>query len=358
MPIAVPFSNLVRREDLMKILFVIRLFVVLLACLLVTTSSATADPVGDFYRGKTISLYVSFPPGGGYDIYARLLAPHFSRHIPGHPTIVIKNMEGGSGVKAASYITGLTPQDGTSLGLFLDTLTLGKVLGGPGEFDPVKLSWIGRIVSTATVSVVWHTSPVQSVEAAKRSEIVIAASVPSNSSSFIPTALNDLIGTKFKIIRGYQGSPPMALAMERGEVQAIGGMSWEAIQMTKPDWLSEKKIRILYAQGAHRIKELPDDPGLLDFATDERSRRILALLGGGPDIGRSIVAEPGIPAERAAALRQAFSATIADAEFSADMRKRNLNIEPLSGEELQGIVAAAAATPRELIEQAKRYAGQ
>jgi hypothetical protein len=146
--------------------------------------------------------------------------------------------------------------------------------------------------------------------------------------------------------------------MERGEVQAIGGMSWEAIQMTKPDWLSEKKIRILYAQGAHRIKELPDDPGLLDFATDERSRRILALLGGGPDIGRSIVAEPGIPAERAAALRQAFSATIADAEFSADMRKRNLNIEPLSGEELQGIVAAAAATPRELIEQAKRYAGQ
>jgi len=272
------------------------------AAMLLSQLPTRADAIADFYRGKSISLYVSFPPGGGYDIYARVLAPHFTRHIPGNPTIVIKNMEGGSGVKAAAYITAITPQDGTSLGLFLDTLTLGKVLGGPGEFDPVKLVWIGRIVSTATVSVVWHSSAVQSVEAAKRGEIAIAASVPSNSSSFIPTALNDLIGTRFKIIRGYQGSPPMALAMERGEVDAVGGMSWEAIQTTKPDWLAERKIRILYAQGAHRIKELPDDPGLLDFAVDERSRQILGLLGGGPDIGRSIVAEPGIPAERATAL--------------------------------------------------------
>jgi tripartite-type tricarboxylate transporter receptor subunit TctC len=321
-------------------------------------SSAGADAVSDFYRGKTISLYVSFPPGGGYDIYGRVLAPHFSRHIPGNPVIAIKNMEGGSGVKAASYISTVTPQDGTSLGLFLDTLTLGKVLGGPGEFDPLKLAWIGRIVSTATVSVVWHTSPVQSIEAAKQKEIVIAASVPSNSSSFIPTALNDLVGTKFKIIRGYHGSPPMALAMERGEVHAIGGMSWEAIQTTKPDWLAERKVRILYAQGAHRIKELPNDPGLLDFAVDERSRKILRLLGGGPDIGRSIVAEPGIPGERAAALRKAFMATIEDPEFVAEMRKRNLNIEPLSGDDVQKTVEAAVATPRELVEQARRYAGQ
>jgi tripartite-type tricarboxylate transporter receptor subunit TctC len=332
----------------------------LCACvpLLVASSQAPADSVADFYRGKTISLYVSFPPGGGYDIYARVLAPYFARHIPGNPTIVVKNMEGGSGVRAAGYISTLTPQDGTSLGLFLDTLTLGKVLGGPGDFDPVKLVWIGRIVSTATVSVVWHTSPVQSVEEAKRNEIIIAASVPSNSSAFIPAALNALIGTKFRIILGYQGSPPMALAMERGEVNAVGGMSWEAIQMTKRDWLAEKKVRVLYAQGAYRIKDLPNDPALLDFAVDDRSRKILALLGGGPDIGRSIVAEPGIPAERAATLRAAFMATMEDRAFVADMHQRNLNVEPLGGEELQRIVAAAAATPHELVQQAKRYAGQ
>ena len=330
----------------------------LLALSLLAPVSAAADTVADFYHGKTLNLYVSFPPGGGYDIYARVLLPYFTRHIPGNPAIVVKNMEGGSGVKAAGYISTITPQDGTSLGLFLDSLTLGKVLGGPGEFDPVKLVWIGRIVSTATLAMVWHTSAVQTVEEAKQRSIVIAASVPSNSSSFIPTALNDLVGTKFKIVRGFQGSPPMALAMERGEVDAIGGMSWEAIELTKQDWLREGKAKGLYTHSAHRIKDLPAVPGLLDLAVDDKSRRILALMGGAPDIGRSLVAEPGIPGERAAALRKAFTETMEDPEFVADMHKRNLGVEPLSGEDVQKIVATAAATPRELVEQAARYAGQ
>jgi tripartite-type tricarboxylate transporter receptor subunit TctC len=329
-----------------------------ISALLLAPFTASAEPIADFYRGKTVNLYVSFPPGGGYDIYARVLLPYFSRHIPGNPAIVVKNMEGGSGVKAASYISTVTPQDGTSLGLFLDTLTLGKVLGGPGEFDPVKLVWIGRIVSTATVAMVWHTAPAQSVQEAKQRPLIIAASVPSNSSSFIPTALNDLIGTKFRIVRGFPGSPPMALAMERGEVEAIGGISWEAVQLTKQDWLAEKKARPLYAHGAHAMKELPEVPGLADLAVNERSQRILSLLGGGPDIGRSLTAEPGIPPERAAALRRAFDATMADPEFVADMHKRNLNVEPLTGEEVQKIVAAAVATPRALVDQASRYAGQ
>jgi hypothetical protein len=232
------------------------------------------------------------------------------------------------------------------------------VLGGPGDFDPVKLVWVGRIVSTATLAMVWHTSAVQSVEQAKQKQIIIAASVPSNSSSFIPTALNDLIGTRFKIVRGFPGSPPMALAMERGEVDAIGGMSWEAIQLTKPDWLTEKKAKGLYTHGAHSIKDLPDVPGLIDLAIDDKSRRILGLMGGGPDIGRSIVAEPGIPPERAAALRKAFMDTMQDGEFVADMHKRNLGVEPLYGEEVQKIVANSAATPKELVEQASHYAGQ
>jgi len=180
-----------------------RLFVGI--ALLIVPATAAADPIADFYHNKTINLFVSFPPGGGYDIYARVLLPHFSRHIPGNPPIVVKNMEGGSGVKAASYISTVTPQDGTSLGLFLDTLTLGKVLGGPGEFDPVKLVWIGRIVSTSTVSVVWHTSPVQTIEEAKRREILMAGTVASNTSNFIPASLNDLIGTKIKVIMGFRG---------------------------------------------------------------------------------------------------------------------------------------------------------
>src|SRR5258705_5518348 len=326
--------------------------------LVLTQAPALADPVTDFYRGKTISLYVGFPPGGGYDLYARVFAPYFSRHIPGNPAIVLKSMLGGSGIKAAGYMTTVTPQDGTSLGTFLDAQTLGKVLGGPGDFDPVKMVWIGRIVSTATVSVVWHTSPVQTIEEAKHKEILMAGTVPSNTSNFIPAALNDLIGTKIKVILGFRGSPDQALAMMRGEANSIGGMSWEAIQANHQEWLTEKKIRILYAQGAQRIKDLPNDPALLDFAKDERSRRILGLLGSGPDIGRSIVAEPGIPPERAAALRKAFMAAVEDPEFLAEVKKRNLNVEPLTGEEVQRIVEACVATPKELVDQAKRYIGQ
>ena len=319
---------------------------------------ARAQAPADFYRGKQISLYVSFPPAGGYDIYARMFAPHFSRRIPGNPQILVKNMEGGSGVRAASYITGVTAQDGLSLGLFLDTLTLGKVLGGPGEFDPRKLVWIGRMNATATVALVWHTSKAQSVEDAKKTEIIIAGSVPSNSSVFIPTALNDLAGTKFRMILGYQGSPPMALAMERGEVDAIGGMSWEALLLEKRDWLDKKLVKILFTQGARRYRELPDAPGLLDFATDARSRTLLGLLGSGQDIGRALVAEPGIPADRAAALRKAFMEAMADPAWIAEARSRNLGLDALSGEEVQAIVAGAAATPGDVLDQARKYIGQ
>jgi tripartite-type tricarboxylate transporter receptor subunit TctC len=323
--------------------------------LLGAAAPAAADAVADFYHSKTITLYVGFPPGGGYDLYARVFAPFFARHIPGNPPIVIKSMLGGSGAKAAGYMSTITPQDGTSLGSFLDAMTLGKVLGGPGEFDPVKLVWIGRIVSTATVSVVWHTSPVQTIAEAKQHEILMAGTVASNTSSFIPAALNDLVGTKIKVIMGYRGSPDQALAMMRGEVNSIGGMAWEAIETNHQDWLAENKIKVFYAQGAHRIPDLPDAPALLDLAGDERARQILGLLGSGPDIGRSIVAEPGIPPERAAALRRAFNETMADPAFLADIKARHLGVEPLTGEEVQKLVAAAVATPAHLVDEARRY---
>lgn len=329
----------------------------LCALALLAGRPALADPVADFYRGKSIDLYVGFPPGGGYDIYARVLAAHFGRHIPGQPAILVRNMDGGSGVRAAGYLSSVTSQEGTALGMFLDGITLGKVLGGPGDFDPVRLTWVGRIVSTATAAVVWHNAPARSVEDAKSKEIIVAASVPGSTSSIIPLALNDLIGTRFKIIRGFQGSPQQSLAMERGEVHAIGAIAWEAIQTGKPDWLAENKIRVLYVHGTRRIADLPDAPAVAEFAADDRARSILRLVGVGPEIGRAIAAEPRIPPERAAALRRAFMRTMADPDFIADMRKRSLGIEPLTGEELQSIVAAAVATPRALVDQVKRYTG-
>jgi tripartite-type tricarboxylate transporter receptor subunit TctC len=325
--------------------------------LMLLAPSVHAQPVADFYRGKTVSIYVGFPPAGGYDIYARIMAPFFSRHIPGNPTVTVRNMEGGSGVRAASYMTSVTPQDGTSLGLFLDTTTIGKLLGGPGDFDPIKLQWIGRMASTDSVAMVWHTAPAQTVEEAKRTEIALAVTQPGTSTSLIAAALNDLVGTRFRLVRGYQGSPGMALAMERGEVHAMGGMSWDAVKTTKQEWLKENKARVLYTFGMHRLADLPDAPSLVELAIDDQSRTILSLIGGGAEVGRSLVAEPGAPAERVAALRQAFMETMKDPAFLADMKKRNLVVEPLSGDDVQKLIAAAVATPPALLERAKRYVG-
>ncbi len=214
------------------------------------------------------------------------------------------------------------------------------------------------MTSTATLAVVWRGAKAQSVEAAKTTEMIIASTIASNSSSFIPLALNDLVGTKFRLIAGYQGSPPMALAMERGEVDAIAGMSWEAIQTVKRDWLDENKVGFLYTLGARRIRDLPDVPCLPDFASDDRSRGILRLLGSGQEIGRSLVAEPGAPPERIAALREAFDATMADPAYIADATARNLTVDPLPGREVARIVAETAATPRDIIDAARKYFGQ
>jgi tripartite-type tricarboxylate transporter receptor subunit TctC len=325
------------------------------AALAISATSAKADAVTDFYRGKTIGIYIGFPPGGGYDIYARIVAPHLARHIPGNPTVVVHNMAGGVGVRAASYITNATAQDGTSLGMFLDGLSMSKMLGAPGDFDPVKFAWIGRIVSTATFALVWHTAPAQSVEEARKTEITMSATSASSSSSYVPLALNDLIGTRIKVIRGYRGAAPMALALEQGEVHAHGGIAYEAIQSSKQNWLTGKKVRFLYYLGARRHKAVPEAPGLLDLAVDEKSRRILGLFAGAVDIGRAFVAEPGAPPDRVAALRTAFMKMTEDPLFVSDMRKRNLNMEPVAGAELQKIIAAAASTPADLVAQAKRY---
>jgi tripartite-type tricarboxylate transporter receptor subunit TctC len=202
---------------------------------------------------------------------------------------------------------------------------------------------------------VWHTAPAQTVDEAKKTEITMAVTQPGASTSMIASALNDLVQTKFALVRGYQGSPPMALAMERGEVHAMGGMSWDAVKTTKQDWLRENKARVLYTFGARRLKDVPEAPALVDLAVDDRSRILLALLAGGADVGRSFVAEPGLPPARAAALRRAFMTTMADPDFLADMHKRKLTVEPLSGEEVHKIIASAMATPTNLVDHAKRY---
>ena len=322
---------------------------------ILSSSAALGQTVEDFYKGKQISLYVGYPAGGGYDLYARLLAAHYSKHIPGRPVVTVKNMEGGNGVRAAGYMTAVTPQDGLSLGLFGQALALGKLMGGPGDFDPSKFQWVGRIMTGQSFAAAWHTTGVRTVGDVKTRELITATTATTNDAHFLPKALNDLVGAKFKLVTGYQGSSDMLLALERGEVEAVSGIGLEIIQGSRPTWLLENKINILFTFGIERAKDLPDVPSLVEQGVDTRSKQILALLGGGADIGRAIAAEPMIPRERLEALRTAFSETVSDPEFMASAEKAKLSLEPMKGAELQIVVSSITGSSADVIAAARKY---
>ena len=326
-----------------------------ISAVILVSSAVSGQTAEDFYKGKQISLYVGYPAGGGYDLYARLLAAHYSKHIPGHPIVTVKNMEGGNGVRAAGYMTAVTPQDGLSLGLFGQALALGKLMGGPGDFDPSKFQWVGRIMTGQAFAAAWHTSGVKTVADVKARELITATTATTNDAHFLPRALNELVKTKFKLVTGYQGSSDMLLALERGEVEAVSGIGLEIIQGSRPTWLSENKINILFTFGIGRAKDLPNVPSLVEQGEDKKSQQILTLLGGGADIGRAIAAEPMIPPERLEALRKAFSETMLDPEFVAFAEKGLLSLEPMNGDDLQRVVSSITGSTPEVIEAARKY---
>ena len=332
--------------------FVVKLSV---GAVILSSSVALGQTVEDFYKGKQISLYVGYPAGGGYDLYARLLAAHYSKHIPGRPVVTVKNMEGGNGVRAAGYMTAVTPQDGLSLGLFGQALALGKLMGGPGDFDPSKFQWVGRIMTGQAFAAAWHTTGVRTVGDVKTRELITATTATTNDAHFLPKALNDLVGAKFKLVTGYQGSSDMLLALERGEVEAVSGIGLEIIQGSRPTWLSESKINILFTFGIGRAKDLPNVPSLVELGVDAKSRQVLSLLGGGADIGRAIAAEPMIPPDRLEALRIAFWATVSDPEFIASAEKTKISLEPMKGAELQAVVSSVTGSSADVIAAARKY---
>lgn len=317
---------------------------------------AGADAVSEFYGNKPVTIYVGFGAGGGYDLYARLVGQHLGKFIPGRPNVIVKNMPGGGTRKAAAYLTNVSPQDGASVGMFLDSLTLGIVLrGGKQKFDPSKFVWIGRITSSITVAVLWHTAPARSLWDATRSEITLAATGPTSTSAYIPIALNNIVGTKFKPINGYRGSSAGALAMERGETHGMGAIGWEALKTKKAGWLRDGKINFLYVFGTQRHKELPNVPALTEFAKSPADLELLTIFGSSSRIGRAIAGEPGIPKDRAAALRQAFMTMVRNPVFLADAKKRRLGIDPLEGVEVQKVVAKVMAMPTSLVERIKTF---
>ena len=318
-----------------------------------SSSPALAQSAASF-KGRTMTIVVGFGPGGGYDIYGRLVAAHFGNHLPGKPTVLVQNTPGAASVKAANILYNSAPKDGTSLGLFLSALTVNAVLQGNQKYQPEKFSWIGRVNDSATLGVVWSTAPATSIPQATGHEIVLASTGASGNSAMVPWALNSLIGTRFKVVTGYTSTAAAALAMEQGEVQGIGAVSYEYLGTVKADWLKSGKVKVMYSIDLKRKKALPDVPAVVEFAKDAKSRQVLSLLGSASAIGYSFAAPPGVSRDVVGTLSAAFAAMLKDPAFLADAEKRKLDVDPLTGEEVQKIVADAVATPQAVVELARK----
>ena len=333
----------------------IRLACATLCAFLSLQLPARADSPEDFYKGKDISFNVGFDVGGGYDLYARVLSRHFGRHMPGKPGVLVQNMPGAGGIRAANYIYNLAPRDGAMIGMIDQSLPLQQLLEPESmKTDVTKFNWIGRIASNSAILYAWHTAPVQKIEDAFDRELIVSSS--GGNSRMMSSFVKNLLGMKFMIVTGYKGTSESRLAMQRGEVHALT-QPWSALRAENADWLSEKKVKLLMQVGVDAHPDLPGLPTVVDLARNEDERKLLTFMASGSRIGRSILSPPNQPAERVAALRAAFMATIRDEAFIAEMTKLALDLDPISGEALQQAVIETASLDSGLIAKARKLAG-
>jgi tripartite-type tricarboxylate transporter receptor subunit TctC len=303
-------------------------------------------PVEDFYRGKKIDLVIGYSSGGTYDLYARLVARHLGRHIPGQPLIVPRNMPGAGSRTAATFVANIAPRDGTVLATADQSLSLQQAAGDTRiKFDTTKFVYIGNPNVENNTTATWHASGIRTIEDARRREVTMGATGGSTSSQY-PKAMNALLGTRFKIILGYPGGNEINLAMERGEVDGRGSNSWASWKATRPQWLAENKINILVQIGLKKAPDLPDVPLLMELAGNAEDRALLRLLSASTQIGRPIFSTPEVAAERVAALRAAFSAMVRDRAFIDEAKRLNFEIDYVPGEAMQRLVAEIVGMPK------------
>ena len=315
---------------------------------------ASAQNAADFYKGKQISFIIGYNPGGTYDLYSRLAATHLSRHIPGQPTIVPKNMPGIASLKAASYLYSQAARDGTVIGMIAQSAALEQVLKNKAvQYDAAKFGWIGRLTTAVEVTVAWHTSPVKTIQDAMKQELVLGATSAGGTSDTMPSLMNKLAGTKFKIVLGYRGTTGAMLAMERGEVAGSHATA-ENLVVGKPDWLRDKKISVLVQYSTERHPAFPDVPTMVELGKTQEDKKILALFGNTAEIGRAIITPPEVPPARIAVLRKAFQEMTKDERFLAEMKQRKMEFDPMSGEELERRIKETLDIPPALAEKAAK----
>jgi tripartite-type tricarboxylate transporter receptor subunit TctC len=321
------------------------------AAILLSSLPTRAQPTADFYRGKTLRMLIGYGPGGGYDIYGRLVAEFLPRHLPGNPTIVPQNMPGAGSFVAAKYMYDVAPKDGTVLGSLAQTLALDSMTNTNAKLDVAKMPYVGRVVTNVDTGAALSRTGIESFEDVRTKQYNVGASGGGSTTVLFPTALKTYAGAKLKLVRGYSGTTDIVLAMERGEVDIVGAYGLPGILVNHSGWVHRGEATILYQAALKRHRLLPNVPTLPELAQSDEGRQVLQAAASTGEIGRSVLTTPGVPPERLAALRSAFRAMLKDPDFLAACEKRNLMVDGAAGEEIDDIVRETLRLPPAVAEK-------
>jgi tripartite-type tricarboxylate transporter receptor subunit TctC len=323
-----------------------------LAAFVTLAAPAFAQTPAEFYKGRTIELDISSSVGGGYDVHGRLLARHMSKHMPGSPIIVPKNVEGAGGLRLANMLFNTAPRDGTVFGILLRSVPFEPMFGNKAaQFDAGKFSWIGSTSSEVSICVAWHTSGVATFDDLLTKDLAVGSLGPGSDLSSFAKTINGVFGTRMQIVHGYPGGNEVMLAVERGELGGRCAWSWSAAKATRREWIEQKRVNIFVQTALRKHPDLPNVPLILDLAKTDEDRDILKLVFGRQEFAWPYLAPPGVPADRLAALRKAFMETMKDLEFLADAEKAKLDVMPMPGEDIEKLVADIYATPAGLVQK-------
>jgi tripartite-type tricarboxylate transporter receptor subunit TctC len=318
-------------------------------------SPACAAGAEDFYKGRTVSIIIGYSVGGGYDTYARLLSRYIGDHIPGRPTVVPQNMPGAGSIKAANYIYGVAAKDGTAIATFGRTIPVAPLLAAAGaSFDATKFTWLGSISKDTSLCVTSAKSEIKTWGDLLAKPSTFGGEGAGADPDVFARLYKNVFGAKIKVVSGYPGTNDVALAMERNEIDGFCGLSWSTLKSVHPDWLNNKSINIIVQAALKKEPQLPDIPLAMDLARDQEQFQIVKLVLVSQEMARPFAAPPGLPADRRAALLAAFEATLKDGAFLAEARRQNLDVDPVSAEEIDALLAEVYATPKNVTDKAAK----
>jgi len=314
---------------------------------------AAAQSVEEFYRGKNVTIAIGFSVGGGYDLYARLLARHLGKHIPGQPNVVAQNREGAGSERATLYLYNAAPRDGTVIGAFSRSMAVAPLIAG-ARFDATKLTWIGSISTDVSVCITWHTSPIKTFDDMLTTPFTTGGEGGGADPDIFALLLRNVFGAKLKLVSGYPGTNDATLAMERGEVSGVCGLSWSTVKSRHMDWVKAHKVNIPVQFGLRKEADLPDVPAVIDLVKSDEQTKMVRLILAGEAMARPYAAPPGIPEDRRKALVAAFDATMKDPDFLADAANMQADVNPVTAAEIEKLLAEIYATPKDIVAKAAK----